>query len=47
MTDQEFQEQLKLIHEVLDDFEREGLVKRTGEYRNGRPVYAQIKHGTA
>jgi DNA-binding PadR family transcriptional regulator len=42
-----YQQQLKLIQQVLQEVEREGLVKRTGEYRNGRPVYSLTECGTA
>ena len=44
-----YEEQLKLIQQALEELEREGLVKRTGEYRNGRPVYAATEYigGTA
>jgi len=42
-----YEDQLKLIQQTLEDLEREGRIKRTGEYRNGRPVYTLTEYGTA
>jgi hypothetical protein len=42
-----YEERLKLIQQALEDLEREGRIKRTGEYKDGRPVYALTQCGTA
>jgi DNA-binding FadR family transcriptional regulator len=37
------------IREALEELERLGLAKKTGEFRDGRPVYVAIEYrgGTA
>jgi hypothetical protein len=42
-----YEERLKLIQDAMADLEREGRIKRTGEYRNGRPFYTLTESGTA
>jgi DNA-binding PadR family transcriptional regulator len=36
---------IKQIEQALEEFEREGLVKWTGEYRDGQRVYALTEEG--
>jgi len=44
-----YEEGVKLIQEALEELERMGLVKWTGKYRNGQPVYVATEYfgGTA
>jgi DNA-binding PadR family transcriptional regulator len=35
------------IARMLEDFEREGLIRRTGEFHNGQPVYTVTEFGRA
>jgi len=53
-TDEEFRAYLQSLsdeetQQALEAFERMGLAKQTGKYRNGKPVYVLTEHiwGTA
>jgi len=43
------EEGVKQFQQAFEELERMGLIKRTGEYRNGQPLYVATAHhyGTA
>jgi len=40
-----FEESVRLIQETMDSLERKGLVQKTGEFRDGIPVYVLSRKG--
>ena len=42
MTEEEW---MSVLQEALDDLERDGCAIKTGEFRNGKPVYVLTEKG--